>query len=236
MAAASLTGPWLHRPVLLAVAVATLFLHSALVAVAAGRHGGGGNDPTAGFEKVELAAGDFRVQSPYNVLESQRFRYRDGVRTFWVYKTDKPFNTATHTNPRSEVMIRGHEYSSGVWQFEGDGYVPAGTSGASVMQIHTGEGAAHATVLMLHVYDGVLRFYDGAAVERGIYDRWFRLNVVHDVAASTVAVYVDGRRRFGASVIPSDSYYFKFGVYMQHQDQSSCMESRWTNVTLYTKQ
>ena len=83
-----------------------------------------------------------------------------------------------------------------MWQFEGDGYVPAGTSGASVMQIHTaGEGsAAHETVLMLHVYDGVLRFYNSAAVERGIYDRWFRLNIVHDVAASTVAVYVDGRR------------------------------------------
>ncbi|WVZ88505.1 hypothetical protein U9M48_035022 [Paspalum notatum var. saurae] len=285
-----------------------LFLHAALVAVAAGR--GSGDNPTDGFEKVELADGDFMVQSPYNVPESQRFRYRDGVRTFWVYKTDMPFNTAIHTNPRSEAMIRGHEYSSGVWQFEGDGYVPAGTSGASVMQIHTaGEGsAAHETVLMLHVYDGVLRFYNGAAVQRSIYDRWFQLNIVHDVAASTVAVYVDGRRsravhkasgaflnslcstmtqqrltdlaiialesglldkieyediieefisrntkrmklfkasvfagtalrrRFGASVIPGESYYFKFGVYMQHQDQSSCMESRWANVTLYTKQ
>ncbi|EES16708.1 hypothetical protein BDA96_08G052700 [Sorghum bicolor] len=208
----------------------TFLLHAPTAA------GGGWNDdPTAGFEKVELSDSDFVVQSPYNVPESQRFQYRNGVRTFWVYRNDKPFNTATHTNPRSEVMIRGHDYSSGVWQFEGYGYVPSGTSGVSVMQIHNEEGAAHATVLMLHVYDGVLRFYDGAAVEADIYDRWFRLNVVHDVAASTVAVYVDGRRKFGTSVIPSNSYYFKFGVYMQHQDQSSCMESRWTNVTLYTK-
>jgi hypothetical protein len=103
------------------------------------------------------------------------------------------------------------------------------------MQIHDGKGAAHSTVLMLHVYDAVLRFYSGTAIEAGIYDRWFRLNVVHDLGASTVTVYVDGRRKFGASVIPSDSFYFKFGVYMQHHDQSSCMESRWTNVTLYTK-
>ena len=43
-------------------------------------------------------------------------------------------------------------YSSGVWQFEGDVFVPSGTSGASVMQIF---GAAeHATTLMLHVYGG----------------------------------------------------------------------------------
>ncbi|CAD6268303.1 unnamed protein product [Miscanthus lutarioriparius] len=226
---ASLTGPWLHLLVLL-VAIGTFLLHAP---AAAGR--GGNDDPTAGFEKVELSDSDFEVQSPYNVPESQRFQYRNGVRTFWVYRNDKPFNTATHTNPRSEVKVKGHDYSSGVWQFEGYGYVPSGSSGVSVMQIHDGKGAAHSTVLMLHVYDGVLRFYSGTAIEAGIYDRWFRLNVVHDLGASTVTVYVDGRRKFGASVIPSDSFYFKFGVYMQHHDQSSCMESRWTNVTLYTK-
>ena len=134
------------------------------------------------------------------------------------------------------LCLQGHDYSSGVWQFEGYGYVPSGKTGVPVMQIHNEEGAAHATVLMLHVYDGVLRFYNGAAVEPDIYNRWFRLNVVHDVGASTVAVYIDGEERFSTRVIPSESYYFKFGVYMQHHDQSSCMESRWTNVTLYTKQ
>ncbi|VAH41425.1 unnamed protein product [Triticum turgidum subsp. durum] len=34
-----------------------------------------------------------------------RFRYHNGVRTFWVHRNDKPFNTATHTNPRSEVRL-----------------------------------------------------------------------------------------------------------------------------------
>ena len=140
-----------------------------------------------------------------------------------------------HIYIRVFLHLQGHDYSSGVWQFEGYGYVPTGTSGASVMQIHNEQGAAHATVLMLHVYNGTLRYYSGEAVEDRIYDRWFRLNVVHDVAASTVAVYVDGRRKFGASVIPSDSYYFKFGVYMQHHDVSPLMESRWRNITLYTK-
>uniref|UniRef100_A0A453QI30 Alginate lyase 2 domain-containing protein n=1 Tax=Aegilops tauschii subsp. strangulata TaxID=200361 RepID=A0A453QI30_AEGTS len=214
--------PWLF----LLVAMGCTFLVAA--------RGGSGN-PTAGFEKVELTDGDFQVQSPFNVPESQRFQYRNGVRTFWVHRNDKPFNTATHTNPRSEVRLRGHDYSSGVWQFEGYGYIPSGTSGASVMQIHNQEGAAHSTVLMLHVYNGVLRFYSGAEVEPDIYNRWFRLNVVHNVRTSTVTVYVDGKHKFGTSVTPSDSYYFKFGVYMQHHDQSSCMESRWTNVTLYSK-
>ncbi|XP_037456855.1 citrate-binding protein-like [Triticum dicoccoides] len=219
---ASLTSPWL----VLLVGMGCTFLAAA---------SGGSRNPTAGFEKVELTDGDFQVQSPSNVPESQRFQYHNGVRTFWVHRNDKPINTATHTNPRSEVKLRGHDYSSGVWQFEGYGYVPSGTSGASVMQIHNQEGAAHSTILMLHVYNGVLRFYSGTVVEPDIYNRWFRLNVVHDVRASTVAVYIDGKHKFGTSVTPSESYYFKFGVYMQHHDQSSCMESRWTNVTLYTK-
>ena len=100
---APVRGSWLHLLVV-GVAMGTLFLH----ALAARRGGRGSGNPTAGFVKVELADGDFMVQSPYNVPENQRFRYRDGVRTFWVYKDDKPFNTATHTNPRSEVKIRVH--------------------------------------------------------------------------------------------------------------------------------
>ena len=73
---------------------------------AAAARGGGGNNPPAGFAKVDLTGGDVQVQRPYDVPESRRFRYRDGVWTFWVYDSDKPFNTATHTNPRTEVRLR----------------------------------------------------------------------------------------------------------------------------------
>ncbi|KAL6641835.1 hypothetical protein ACP70R_020016 [Stipagrostis hirtigluma subsp. patula] len=196
-----------------------------------------GCDLTAGFTKVDVPESSWVVQSPYDVPVDQRYRYdaATGVRTFWVYAGDKPFNTVTPTNPRTEVRLQGYDYSSGVWQFEGYGYVPSGTSGASVMQIHNENGAEHATTMMLHVYNGTLRYYSGAAVEDCVYDRWFRLNVVHDVGASTVAVFVDGAPRMAAAVRPSASHYFKFGVYMQHHDVSPRMESRWRNVTVYTK-
>lgn len=69
----------------------------------------------------------------------------------------------------------------------------------------------------------------------GVYDWWFRLNVVHDVGASTVAVYVDGEERLAVAVNPTALHYFKFGVYVQHHDVSSCMESRWRNVSVYTR-
>jgi hypothetical protein len=58
---------------------------------------------------------------------------------------------------------------------------------------------------MLHVYDSVLCFYSGQVVEDNIYDRWFWLNVVHDVDKSTVAVYIDGEKRFATDVTPNRS-------------------------------
>ncbi|KAF0889210.1 hypothetical protein E2562_022462 [Oryza meyeriana var. granulata] len=196
-----------------------------------------GDELTAGFVKVDLPEGNFVVQSPYDVPQEQRYRYDAGagVRTFWVYADDKPFNTVTPTNPRTEVRLAGHDYSWGVWQFEGYGYVPSQTSGISVMQIHNEDGGAHATTMMLHVYNGTLHYYSGQVVETYIYDRWFRLNVVHDIRASTVAIYINGELRVATVVAPSASHYFKFGVYVQHHDVSRCMESRWRNITVFSK-
>ena len=86
----------LSSPLLLLL-LATITVHAASAASS--------TNPTVGFTRVDLTAGDFQVQSPYNVPESQRFRYNHGVRQFWVLDFDKPFNTATHTNPRTEVRL-----------------------------------------------------------------------------------------------------------------------------------
>jgi hypothetical protein len=53
------------------------------------------------------------------------------------------------------------------------------------------------TTLMLHVYDGNLAFYHDLqrVLAENIYDRWIRLNVIHDVAASNITVYIDGDER-----------------------------------------
>ena len=129
-------------------------------------------------------------------------------------------------------LLQGYDYSSGVWQFEGHGYVPSGTTGVSIMQVF-GAGET-ATTLMLHVYNGGLRYYDRQVVEDDIYDRWFRLNVVHDVKASTLTVYIDGKQKLHVHGRGGHSHYFKFGVYAQNHD-SSCMESRWKGIRILKK-
>ncbi|KAF8657863.1 hypothetical protein HU200_059673 [Digitaria exilis] len=84
---------------------------------------------------------------------------------------------------------------------------------------------------MLHVYGGRLMYYDDETwvVDGDIYDRWFRLNVVHDVDAGALAVFVDGEERLAVAGHGGLRHYFKFGVYTQ-TNPSHYMESRWRDV------
>jgi hypothetical protein len=221
---------------------------------------------TAGFSRVMLNESQFVVQKPYALPLNERYDPCGGVRRFWVFATDKPISATRPGYPRTEIKvdvrrlstarltsfstIPGHfpyansarvdhqkVYSSGVWQFEGDVYVPWGTSGASVMQIF-GADKPHASTVMLPVYDGQLTYYHNLTrvVADRVYDRWIRLNVVHDVAAGNVTVFVDGERRLEVQGHGGKEHYFKFGVYMQGlHKHSHRMEAHWKNVAIYTK-
>nr|XP_034604873.1 citrate-binding protein-like [Setaria viridis] len=195
---------------------------------------GAAADPTLGFTAVELTEDKFKLHKPYDLPPEQRYEFGNGVRRMWVYCTDKPFSPGSPTKPRSEILLNVATYTTGVWQFEGYGYVPAGTSGVSVMQVFGASGRN--TTLMLHVYGGRLMYYNDETrvVDGDIYDRWFRLNVVHDVDAGMLTVFVDGEERLAVEGHGGYRHYFKFGVYTQ-TDPSHYMESRWRDVKVYAK-
>ncbi|KAL6906126.1 hypothetical protein ACP4OV_003727 [Aristida adscensionis] len=200
-----------------------------------GRSSGAG-DPTAGFAAVELTEDRFKLDKPYNLPPEQRFEVCDGVRRMWVYCSDEPFRPGSPTKPRTEILLN-KTYTSGVWQFEGYGYVPAGTTGVSVMQVFGApRTSGHNTTLMLHVYDGRLMYYqdETRVVDANIYDRWFKLNVIHDVEAEMLAVFIDGEQRLVVAGRGRWRHYYKFGVYTQ-TNPSHYMESRWKGVKVYTK-
>uniref|UniRef100_M8ARH3 Alginate lyase 2 domain-containing protein n=1 Tax=Aegilops tauschii TaxID=37682 RepID=M8ARH3_AEGTA len=146
----------------------------------------------------------------------------------WVFSTDKPGSPTYPGGARTEIKINGEVY------------VPAGTSGAFIIQIFGAKPERQATTLMLHVYDGNLTFYHRlqSVLAHDVYDRWLRLNVVHDVGARNVTVFVDGAEKLRSSShgAPHAEHYFKFGVYKQsHHNPSHRMESRWRNVRVFTK-
>ncbi|CAL9020175.1 unnamed protein product, partial [Prunus brigantina] len=142
------------------------------------------SDPTDGFTRVSLAAQNLKLQIPYDKSPADRYSKVDGVERFWVYTNDKPFKQGSPTRPRTEIRISGYDYTSGVWQFEGNFYVPQGSSGVIIMQIH---GApTEATTLQQRVYNGDLKYYGNNVVASNIYDKWLRLNVIHNVGAGKV--------------------------------------------------
>ncbi|KAK9949999.1 hypothetical protein M0R45_005506 [Rubus argutus] len=189
--------------------------------------------PTQGFVSLPLNRSYYHIQKPYDVPEDQRYCFIHGVHKCWVYSTDKPHTTTSQTLPRTEIAIQGYNYSSGVWEFEAYGYVPSGTSGVCIMQVF-GASSPHATTLMLRVYNGSLTYYTAPVLVPNIYDKWFKLNVVHDVDAAKVRVYIDGCLKIEADGRGGTSHAFKCGVYAQKND-SFYMESRWKDIKVLRK-
>ncbi|KAL6641836.1 hypothetical protein ACP70R_020017 [Stipagrostis hirtigluma subsp. patula] len=214
----------LPMPLLLIILLPPATLHGAAPTV----------NTTDGFTAVPLTEAQFSVQKPYDTPVEQRYEFAGGVRRMWVYSTDKPFSHGSPTKPRTEIHIL-KSYSSGVWQFEGYGYVPAGTTGVCVMQVF-GASPPHASTLMLRVYGGRLLYYHDEArvVDGDIYDRWFKLNVIHDADAAELTVFIDGEERLAVAGRGGHSYYFKVGVYTQ-TNSSYKMESRWRDIKVFSK-
>ncbi|CAL1363104.1 unnamed protein product [Linum trigynum] len=194
----------------------------------------GADDPTLGFTEVPLNPSNMVILKPYDVPVDQRYSFINGTHRMWVYADDKPEAPGSNTQPRTEIRIVGLDYSSGVWQFEGHGFVPNGTSGATVAQIH---GAAHGnTTLLLRVYaPGEMRYYSSLHVADGLYDRWFRLNMIHDVDGGKVTVFLDGEQKFQYHDQGPGDLFFKCGVYGAPANISYYMESRWRDIKIYRK-
>ncbi|GLT70424.1 hypothetical protein SLA2020_425050 [Shorea laevis] len=193
----------------------------------------GAIDPTEGFIELPFNRTYYHIQKPYDVPEDQRYSFQNGVHKCWVYSTDKPHTPTSQTKPRTEIAIQGYNYSSGTWQFEAYGYVPRGTSGVNIMQVF-GASPPQATTFMLRVYNGSLTYYSDQVLDQDIYDKWFQLNVVHDVDRAKVKVYIDRNLKLEAVGHGGSSHTFKCGVYAQNGD-SQCMESRWKQIKILRK-
>ncbi|XP_024975752.1 citrate-binding protein-like [Cynara cardunculus var. scolymus] len=190
-------------------------------------------DTTIGFVSQPLNQSNFDIQKPYDVPLQQRYSFSNGVHKLWVFKTDKPHSRTSKTSPRTEIRIRGYDYASGVWQFEGYGYVPRETTGVCVMQVF-GSNPPHATNTMLIVKDTSLYYYRRTVILSNLYNKWFRLNVIHDVDRNTVKVYIDGVLKYDGAGRRGKSHYFKCGLYSQ-KDGSSYMESRWRDIRIFKR-
>jgi Alginate lyase len=183
--------------------------------------------PTDGFVEVPYT---YYIQYPWDLQLGDRYAVTNGVHYFWVYSTDQPFQQGNATLPRTEMRILNN-YTNGVWQFEGDLYVPSGTTGVAVMQVFGGQTSS--TSCQLRVYNGSLCRYT-ATLKTNVYNTWIHVNVIHDADAHTVTIYLDGVQvRTDPDRGPA-TYYFKCGVYTQ-DNPSDLMQSEWANIKVWRR-
>ena len=78
-------------------------------------------------------------------------------------------------------------------------------------------------------------FYGSRLVATNIYDKWFRVNVIHDVGKGQVTVFVDGQQKLVVNDNGVTQHYFKCGVYAAPNGSSNRMESRWKSIKVYKK-
>ncbi|SMD26143.1 polysaccharide lyase family 7 protein [Kibdelosporangium aridum] len=147
-----------------------------------------------------------------------------GVETFRLLSTK---------SNRVEVRVQ-NDYRTGLRQFEGELRVTAPTNDESCMQIFGNDGAG-ATTLMIRAFSangGELRDGSSRVLTSGIYNKWVRINVIHDGTANKVSIYVNGALKITRSGPPGD-HYFKYGVYGTLKTASA--QTQWRNVKFYQK-
>ncbi|KVH94066.1 Alginate lyase 2 [Cynara cardunculus var. scolymus] len=157
-------------------------------------------DPTQGFTNVPLTPSSFIYQKPYNIPLEKRYSFNHGVRRFWVYANDLPFERGSNTRPRTEVQIKGN------------------------------------TTILLRIYNGDMRYYNGEVIATDLYDKWFKVNLIHNVDQGKVMVYINNVKKFESHDEGPGNLYFKCGVYGAPSDTSRYMESRWREIKIYKKE
>ena len=106
------------------------------------------------------------------------------------------------------------------------------------MQVFGATGRS--TAFMLHAFNqngGTLKRYDSEIIATNMYDKEFKLNVIHDTSSHMITVLINDQKKLSVKdngVSQLGFYYFKTGVYAQG-GASSFMQAKVRNISLWQK-
>jgi hypothetical protein len=185
------------------------------------------DDPTAGFTEYQDS---FVVQRPYDLAAAARFKYENGIYTFWVQSNDKSHKPGNTTAPRTEA--RYSDMGSGEHVFSADVMFES-PSKTCVFQIHNVNSPI---AIYLRVQDDrMFNLATGKTILTGYTGKWFNLKVALNIQTRQVRTYINNCLKETSSAPNTASvnlWYFKHGTYTC--DSGTC-RSNYKNVHLYQK-
>jgi hypothetical protein len=184
--------------------------------------------PPIGTGWKEVSATDYKIDQPPG---RSRHTLANGEHHFWVLKSDPSTYPGRDSGPRSELRFY-NDYKTGQAQFAADIKVAKGCSKASIMQIFGAQGRS--TAFMTFAMNDSLNHYSGQKIYGPIYDKYLRVNVIHNTGTRKVEFYVNGKRYGTFSDHGSANHYFKAGVYHQPGMSPRC-DVYMKNITLFKK-
>jgi hypothetical protein len=187
----------------------------------------------------------FKIQSPTNVPESDRYWATNNIYHCEVFSTDGAFSAGNTTLPRTEQRFEpdytnGGKQSIGEIQYQSTEMAPSNENSYCVFQIHTGDaesGADGSTTFMLFWftnYNGSVHDYSGTLLASNLGNQWFQLNVDHNLVNHTIKVWINQNLVWTQQDNNAGDFYFKDGVYEQDHNPTLQMDTYITNILMWT--
>lgn len=181
----------------------------------------------------------FKIQSPTNASLSDRYWFTNNTYHFLTYSNDGAFSIGNTTLPRTEHRYLP-DYTNGEIQYQASILAPGDENSYSVFQIHTGDAQSSAygsTTFMVFWFTnsgGSIRYYSGTVLATNLANRWFQLNVDHNVVTHTLRAWVDQQLVYTGQDNGASDFYFKAGVYEQKHGPTLRMDTSITNILMWT--
>jgi hypothetical protein len=185
------------------------------------------DDPTAGYSEYQDS---FVIQRPRNLAAADRFKYENGVYTFWVRSDDQSHKPNNTTAPRTEARYSDNGSGEHIWSADVMFESPSRTC---IFQIHNVNSPI---AIYLRVQgDRMFNLSTGKTILTGYTGKWFNLKVAFNIQTRQVRTYVNNCLKETSSAPNTASvnlWYFKHGTYTC--DSGTCRSS-YKNVHLYQK-
>jgi len=182
----------------------------------------------------------FRIQSPTNAALAARYWFTNGVYHCEVLNDDGAFAIGNRTKPRTEQRFVP-DYTDGEIQYQAMEMAPSNENSYCIFQIHTGDAATPghgATTFMLFWFSsdgGSVHDYSRRELASHLGNRWFQLNVAHDVATRTIRVWINQKLVWNQRDNGARDFYFKDGVYEQRHGPTVQMDAYIKDIRLWIR-